>query len=167
MSDKSGNHRTYVWFENNDVVAGTWESGDKTFQDKTFYSDLTQQYFDDYIAIHEHYEGNLFIHSPNITSLGNLKSVSGWLQFGNNTMVVSLGKLESVGGKVYCVMGGYTHKLLMDSEFKNKIHTTPYIPHQYLLRSPVSISNLSWSVHRSLRNLEHLGKLDEQYGIEM
>ncbi len=55
-----------------------------------------------------------------ITSLGNLKAVNGHLHL-SYTNITDLGELEYVGGDIHCVKGSDTHKLLMNSKFKDQV----------------------------------------------
>ena len=64
--------------------------------------------------------GHLSLSYTGITSLDNLNSVGGGL-FLIGVKLISLGKLEHVSGKIYCSRGSSTHKLLMNSKFKDQI----------------------------------------------
>ncbi len=65
---------------------------------------------------------NLQLGDTNITSLGNLKHVGGRLGL-VGTNLTSLGKLEHVGRHIYCTRDSDTHKLLMNSKFKDIVYT--------------------------------------------
>ena len=68
----------------------------------------------------KHVGGNLFIFGLNITTLGNLEHVGGVINLGR-TNLTSLGKLDQVGRGIGCSSNSSTHKLLMDSKFKDQV----------------------------------------------
>ena len=84
---------------------------------------ITQEYYDDYIGNQKTYDGDLFLSQTNITSLGSLETVNGMLYLGG-THLTSLGNLKHVGGKIAYSKDSPTHKLLLGSEFKDKIKPT-------------------------------------------
>ena len=102
---------------------------------------MTQEYFDDYIGNQKHYSSWLDLYGyVNITDLSNLEIVSGWLDLSFTCMtslgklervqgdlslrgvvLTSLGNLEHVSGQICCTRNSSTHKLLLNSEFKDQI----------------------------------------------
>ena len=103
---------------------------------------ISQEYFVDYMAIHERHDHNIILHKVNIddlgelrhlgcafhlndskiTSLGKLETVEGDLRF-HNTQLTDLGNLRQVGGSIFCDGGSDTHRLFMDSKFKEQVFT--------------------------------------------
>lgn len=124
----------YRWYRDGRMIVKSED------EDREDIFGITKEYFDDYISIKRHHNGILNLEGVNITSLGNLKSVGGYLALShtgmtsldniehvgsvlilNETNLTNLGKLERVDGDVYCNVGTTTYDLLMNSKFKDKI----------------------------------------------
>ena len=124
----------YKWYKDGRMIVNSWdENHERVFG-------ITPEYFDDYIGIKRHHNGDidlrdvgvsslgnletiwgyLDLNSVNLTSLGNLKIVSGSLDL-RFVNITSLGKLEHVGGRIYYTEDSSTHKLLLNSKFKDKM----------------------------------------------
>ena len=144
----------YVWYKDGKVFKETSDvEGEKIL--KQYYSDggyydasyslfydsggkvISSDIFKIYRSeIGEHFSGNLYLrNTPDLTSLGNLKSVdgwldisratnlkslgdlegvSGWLELFNTPKLTSLGNLKSVGGEIFYDIGSNTEKLLKE-----------------------------------------------------
>ena len=126
----------YRWYKNNRLIVKSVDIERNIFVNGS----ITQEYFDDYIGNQKHYEGRMNLFKSDISSLGKLESVSKWLSVSGtkitsldnlktvcsnliviNTNLTSLGKLKTVGGDIYCTKGSTTHKLLMNSKFKDQV----------------------------------------------
>lgn len=64
-------------------------------------------------------DGDLSLFWSKITSLGELEHVGGNLSL-INTDITDLGNLKSVGGVIHYTNDSSTHKLLMDSKFRDQ-----------------------------------------------
>lgn len=89
MDDKE-----YTWFKNGHMIVKSWDIERMQHIGPT----ITQEYFDDYIAIHKHHKDSLSLYyNDHIVDLGKLEKVDGDLYL-KYTRIGDLGKLETVGG---------------------------------------------------------------------
>ena len=125
---------SYSWFKNGRMIVKS------VGMERQNIFGITQEYYDDYIVSQKNFEGSLTLYKSNITSLGNLESVGGdltlyksnvtslgnlkvvegWLGL-SRSKITSLGKLEYVGDNIYCTRNSNTHKMTLDSKFKNQV----------------------------------------------
>ena len=104
----------YRWYRDGHVIVKSWD------MERRYISDITPEYYDDYIGNQKHYKGDLDLNQTDVTSLGNLKHVGGRLGLVSINLT-SLGNLETVGGNIYCTRGSSTYDLLKNSRFKDQI----------------------------------------------
>ena len=81
----------YRWFKNSREIVMTRDK-----EREKIISSITKEYYDDYISNKESHTGDLKLCDPNITSLGNLKSVDGRLSL-EGSGIKDLGNLGWVG----------------------------------------------------------------------
>lgn len=90
----------YKWYKDSRMVV---KSYDKECENIIR---MTQEYYDEYIAIRKHHVGKLYLFNSDITSLGELESVDGSLNLAHSKLLTSLGNLDHVGGTLDL---GYTN----------------------------------------------------------
>ncbi len=82
----------YIWYKNSREIVRSKEL------ERTNVYRVTPEYFDDYVSCDKHHEGDLDLGLyTDITSLGNLETVGGYLYLGGALKLTSLGNLRSVG----------------------------------------------------------------------
>ncbi len=82
----------YIWYKNSREIVRS-----KELERTNVYS-VTPEYFDEYVSCNKHHEGDLDLSLyTNITSLGELETVGGFLYLGGASQLTSLGNLKSVG----------------------------------------------------------------------
>ncbi len=127
----------YIWYKNSREIVKSYDME----RNRIIFKEMTQQYFDDYIGNQTHYKGDLNLYGLNLTSLGKLETVSGWIDLrfskltslGNlkgvsggldlrDSEITSLGKLEYMEGSyIHCDKGTTLYEHLMDSKFKDQV----------------------------------------------
>ena len=107
---------SYIWYKDSREII---RSNDIE-RNEIFSGDITQEYYDGYIGNQTNYGGGLFLLSSQITSLGKLERVEGYLCL-NSVNLTSLGNLDYVSDDIYCDRGTSTHKLLIHSKFRDQV----------------------------------------------
>ena len=84
--------KKHMWYKNGRLIVGTWDIG------RTNITDVTQEYFDEFVGINVSYNGDLFLYNQNISNLGVvLENIQGFLDI-SFCKVGSLGGLRNVSG---------------------------------------------------------------------